>query len=225
MSFFRKRKAVKEQARKDAEAAAEAARKIAGLRAFVETLIDPDESLPQARSAELDKYFDEHKIEPEDVPADLSRTIILASANAGNLVARQTLLLLRQGEVAYIDQPAFLLKEVVRREFQAGSQGISVPLGSGIRYRIGAVRGQAVTIGTEVQTADTGVLTVTNQRVVYHGGRRTLEFAFPKLVALTAYSDAIALGVTKRQSTSSFRVEDPPFLAGMIRAAFIAASS
>jgi hypothetical protein len=134
-------------------------------------------------------------------------------------------LLLKRGEVAYANESASLLKEVAQREFRGGSQGVSVPLGGGVRYRVGAMRGQMVTIGTQWQTADTRILTVTNQRVVYHGGRKTLEFAFAKLVALKAYSDAIDLGVTNRQSTSSFRVDDPEFVAGMILAAVTASNS
>lgn len=64
------------------------------------------------------------------------------------------------------------------------------------------------------------MLTVTDQRVVYHGGRKTLEFPFAKLATLNVYTDAIDLGVTSRQPTSSFRATDPELLAAMIHAAF-----
>ena len=225
MSFFTKRKAAKEQAQREAEAAEERARKGDGLRAFVETLIDPDGSLSKERDDDLDDYMKEHSIATAEVPPDVARTLAVAYANGGNFVQRPTTLLLKRGEVAYLDVAAALLKEVAKREFRGGSQGLSVPLGGGFRYRIGAMRGQLVTIGTEWQTADTGTLTVTNHRVVYHGGRKTLEFSFTKLVALTVYSDAIDLGVTNRQSTSSLRVPDPEFVAGMIRAAFAASNS
>jgi hypothetical protein len=50
-----------------------------------------------------------------------------------------------------------------------------------------------VTIGTHWATADTGALTVTDQRVVYHGGRKTLEFLFTKLATINVYTDAIDL--------------------------------
>jgi hypothetical protein len=94
-----------------------------------------------------------------------------------------------------------------------------VPLGHGIRYRTGAVRGHMVTIGTHWATADTGALTVTDQRIVYHGGRKTLEFLFTKLATVNVYTDAIDLGVTNRQTTSSFGVGDPELIAGIIHAA------
>jgi hypothetical protein len=185
MFFSKKRKAANEQARKDTEAAAGRARRIDGLRAFIETLIGPDGSMSLTGN-DLDDYFAEHDIQPPDVAPDIVNTLTLAMANGGTLVGRGTTLLLNQGEVAYVDESASLLKEVAQREFRGGSQGVSLPLGGGIRYRVGAMRGQMVTIGTQWQTADTGILTVTNQRVVYHGGRKTLEFAFTKLAAITA---------------------------------------
>jgi hypothetical protein len=224
MRFFKKRKAAKEQAREEARAAAEQAQKLEGLRAFVETLIGPDGSMSPSGS-DLDDYMREHGIAAADVPQDVANTLTLALANGGTFVKCTTTLLLKQDEIAYVDEPASLLKEVAEREFRGGSQGVSVPLGGGVRYRVGAVRGHMVTIGTHWQTADTGILTVTDRRVVYHGGRRTLEFTFARLVTLNTYSDAIDLGVTNRQSTSSFRIADPQFVAGMIRAAFSANTS
>ena len=67
--------------------------------------------------------------------------------------------------------------------------------------------------------ADSGALPVTDRRAVYHGGRKTLEFPFAKLATLNVYTDAIDLGVTSRQATSSFAVSDPELVAGMIHAA------
>jgi hypothetical protein len=63
---------------------------------------------------------------------------------------------------------------------------------------------------------------VTNQRVVFHGGRKTLEFPFPKLATLNAYRDGIELGVTSRQTTSRFRGVDGEYMAAMIKAMFVA---
>lgn len=224
MFFFKKRKAARARARKEAETAAEQAQRLDGLRVFVDSLVGPDGSM-SSDGSDLDEYLEQHGIQPADVPVDVTNTLTLALANRGTLVACPTTLLLKRGEVAYVNTSASLLKEVAKREFRGGSQGVSVPLGGGVRYRVGAMRGEMVTIGSHWETADTGVLTVTNQRVVYHGGRKTLEFLFSKLAALTAYRDAIDLGVTNRQSTSSFRVNDPQYVAGMIRAAFTASQS
>lgn len=43
---------------------------------------------------------------------------------------------------------------------------------------------------------------MTHERVVYDGARKTLElFGFDRLATLNVYCDAIALGVTSRQTT------------------------
>jgi hypothetical protein len=206
--MFEKRKAAKELVVKTDE-----------LRAFVESLIEDDGTLPEGAEHRLAVYMREHCIAPDGLPQDARDTMRLAMAASGEFAQIATTLLLKSGEVALEETPAGLLKEVTEREFQGGSRGFSVPLGHGVRYRAGAVRGHMVTIGTEWQVADTGLLTVTDQRVVYHGGRKTLEFLFAKLATLNAYSDAIDLGVTNRQTTSSFRVANPEVVSGIIRAA------
>jgi hypothetical protein len=46
-----------------------------------------------------------------------------------------------------------------------------------------------------------------------------LEFPFAKLATLNVYTDAIDLGVTTRQATSSFGTGDSELVAGIIHAA------
>ena len=132
------------------------------------------------------------------------------------LPSEQTTLILKKDERLLLDTPVSLLKEVADREFRGGSQGVSIPIGGGMRYRVGAVRGHMVTIGSHWEPVDEGQLTVTDQRIVYHGGRKTLEFPFSKLATLNVYSDAIDLGVTSRQTTSSFRTSHADLIAGII---------
>jgi hypothetical protein len=59
-----------------------------------------------------------------------------------------TTLILHKDETSLLDTPVALLKEVRDREFRGGSQGVSIPIGGGMRYRVGAVRGHMVTIGS-----------------------------------------------------------------------------
>lgn len=160
----------------------------------------------------------DHDVDLRDIP-DEWRGVRLGLAQAGYYIETETSLLLKRGECALLDAPVHLLKEVADREFRGGSRGVSVPLGHGVRFRTTGARGHMVTLGTHWVTADTGRLTVTDQRVVYHGGRKTIEFLFTKLATLNVYTDAIDLGVTSRQSTSSFRTADPELIAGMIHAA------
>ena len=216
--MFNKRKAAKEHA-------TEQAAKQAAVRQVLETLVAEDGSISDENTERFESYCSEQGfLGGSDVslelPIDVVRTFELARAYAGHFIEMDTTMLLKPGEVCYAEVGAGLLKEVAEREFRGGSQGISVPLGHGVRYRTGAFRGHMVTIGTHWQVVDSGMLTVTDKRVVYHGERKTLEFSFDKLATLNVYSDAIDLGVTSRQSTSSFRIMSAPeFVADMIRAA------
>ena len=145
--------------------------------------------------------------------------VLVGLAAGGHFIRRDTTLLVKPGEAALWDEPAELLKEVTDREWRGRSSGVSVPIGLGIRYRVGQSRGHMVTLGTHWTSADSGVLTVTDQRVVYHGTRKTLEFSYKKLGTLNVYSDALTLGVTTRQATSTLRLESPVLVGGLIQAA------
>jgi hypothetical protein len=188
-------------------------------RAIAARVPGPDGVVSIEGLREFLQYLADHEVDPNEV-ADEVIALRLGFAEGGCFLTTSTTLLLKQGESALLDVQVQLLKEVTDREFHGGSQGVSIPIGAGVRYRVGAVRGHMVTIGTHWTTADTGTLTVTDQRIVFHGGRKTLEFPFAKLVTLNVYTDAIDLGVTSRQSTSSFKAGNPAFLAGMIHAAF-----
>ncbi len=150
---------------------------------------------------------------------DIRDPVLLGLALGGHFVAGETTLMLKGGESGLWDEPVELLKEVTDREFRGRSSGVSIPIGMGVRYRVGQSRGHMVTVGTHWDTADTGVLTVTDQRVVYHGTRKTLEFPYKKLATLQAFTDAVGLGVTSRQTTSTFRMRRAELVAGLIQAA------
>jgi hypothetical protein len=155
-----------------------------------------------------------------EMDRDIAKDVRIGLAQGGVfLVPCETSLILKKNETALLDTPVSLLKEVADRELRGASQGVSIPIGGGMRYRVGAVRGHMVTVGTHWAVADEGALTVTDHRIVYHGGRKTLEFPYPKLATINVYSDAIDLGVTTRQSTSSFSTPDADLIAGMIHGA------
>jgi hypothetical protein len=89
--------------------------------------------------------------------------------------------------------------------WQGRSQGFSFPIGdTGVRYRVGGTRGHYVP-GNETPTAiDTGVVTITDQRVVFQGPKQTREWNFSKLVGYEHYDSPAwtALQVSNRQKTS-----------------------
>jgi hypothetical protein len=112
------------------------------------------------------------------------------------------------------------MKEVTIREWQAGSVGISVPLGErGIRVRVGGTRGRNVVVGTELQVADTGVLWITSRRAIFTGARKTVEMQFVKLANLTVFENGVQFHVTNRQTPSLFTVRNGEVVAAVVNAA------
>ena len=91
--------------------------------------------------------------------------------------------------------------------FSGGSQGFSIPLVAGIRFRVGSFKGQ-MTPGVEMQMdKDQGMVKLTNQRLIFAGPIATTEWAFSKL--LSSFSnpdrDDFIFGVSNRQKSSGIR--------------------
>jgi len=114
-------------------------------------------------------------------------------------------ILAKKGEVVHYECPANLMKEVGVRQYQGGYSGFSFPIGkTGIRYRVGATKGHSVQVGTQLQVADSGLLSITNKRVVYTGSRKTVDMPYSRLINLTAYSDGIQFHLSNRVNASLF---------------------
>jgi hypothetical protein len=152
--------------------------------------------------------------------ADVMKQLILARANDGRLApAVETMFMAQRGEEVYAEFPGQTLKEQAVREFRGAGSGLSIPIGGGVRFRTGAGRGRMVTLGTQIVPADEGYLAVTSKRAVFVGRRKTIEHRYDKLVSLQTYTDAVALGVTNRQTTTLVRVDDGPYVAAFVAAA------
>lgn len=89
-------------------------------------------------------------------------------------------------------------------QFRATSQGFSIPVVAGIRYRVGATRG-TYTSGDPIQAyAEVGDVFLTTQRVMFNGMFNTKEWAFSKWngAATSADEDDFIFHVSNRQKTS-----------------------
>jgi hypothetical protein len=138
-------------------------------------------------------------------PNLLSR-LVVAKVNDGRLSEiSEPHIIRKRGEVVHLELAAELLKEVAVREFRAGSQGLSFQVAKGVRYRVGAMRGHMVTVGTEMQVQDTGTLAVTSQRVAYLGSAKASEILFTKLMGMEVFTDGIRLQASNRQNPLLFR--------------------
>ena len=91
--------------------------------------------------------------------------------------------------------------------FSGGSQGFSIPLVAGIRFKVGSFQGRMIP-GVEMQMdKDQGMVKLTNQRLIFAGPIATTEWVFSKL--LSSFSnpdrDDFIFGVSNRQKSSGIR--------------------
>jgi len=88
--------------------------------------------------------------------------------------------------------------------YVGSSQGFSIPLVGGIRYRVGAQRGTFVP-GDEVQAyKEVGQVLLTTERVLFNGQMNTKEWSFAKWngASTTADESDYIFHVSNRQKTS-----------------------
>ena len=159
----------------------------------------------------------DHHILLGEIP-DVLRTVCLGLAQGGCFVQVDTALFSRRTKARCSSLPLTCSKKSPTASFEEApkaSVSPSVMEPATAQVRCGAKWSRS---GLTGRAADSGVLTVTDQRIVYHGGRKTLD-SFRQLATLNVYADAIDLGVTNRQSTPSFADSDPELVAGMIHAA------
>lgn len=146
--------------------------------------------------------------------------LFVAMVNDGRLPqSTDSDMVLKKGEVVHLVEPATLLKEVIQREFQMGSRGYSFRVMKGVSYRIGSSRGRMVEVGRSFEDVDQGQLTVTSQRAVYTGLRKTIEMPYTKVLDLNVYTDAIQVHLSNRQNPPTFRVSSGTLVAAAINAA------
>ena len=114
---------------------------------------------------------------------------------------------LKKGEVAYFIMDGVGLVEPRRAPSQwvGGSQGVSFKIAKGVRYRVGQTRGHIVPGEERPTVIDSGIGVVTNQRMVFVGGKRSTEWAYAKLLGFSLEMDGMAIfNVSNRQKASGF---------------------
>jgi hypothetical protein len=88
--------------------------------------------------------------------------------------------------------------------WQGGYSGFSFRVARGVRWHVGGTRGHYVA-GAEVPTPiDTGVASITDQRVVFQGNKQSREWLFAKLLGYQHGTDLpwTAIQVANRQTVS-----------------------
>jgi hypothetical protein len=129
----------------------------------------------------------------------------LLAVASGQSPSGITALILKKGElgVAQITNVGLIEDRKGAGQWQGASQGVSFPIGHiagrPVRYRVSGSRGHYVQ-GAPVPTAvDSGTLTITNQRIVYQGAKKTAECTFAKLLGIQHGAGGLSISVSNRQ--------------------------
>jgi hypothetical protein len=150
----------------------------------------------------------------------------VAKLNDGRLpVVEDPNLMTRRGELVHVETSAALMKEIAVREWRGGSSGVSFRVAKGVRYHVGSTRGHMVTVGTQLQMADTGILAITNQRCAYLGSRKTVDMPYSKLLGMQLFTDAISFSLSNRQNAPLIKVTTNTDVLGALINAAIQAQS
>ncbi len=97
-------------------------------------------------------------------------------------------------------------------QYVGGSSGVSIPIGGGIRFRVGAMKGQVIP-GQELQVdKDQGVVMLTTERLIFSGPMHSREWNFDKLLHLSTTDDDsdYFISVSNRQKSSGVRFDPAP---------------
>ena len=132
---------------------------------------------------------------------------IFTAASAGSQPDDQSLVQKKGELVLWTGQGIYHVAGRTPSTYSGGSQGFSIPLVAGIRYRVGSFKGSMIP-GVEMQMdKDQGMVKLTNQRLIFAGPIATTEWAFAKLLSSFSNPDRtdFIFGVSNRQKSSGLR--------------------
>ena len=109
-------------------------------------------------------------------------------------------IIMNNDEQCHFYAGANLLEERMVRNHVGGS----VRIMRGVWLR----QGQAESHG-EIRHIDYGGLLLTNQRLIFDGGRKKIEYKLPKILSVTEYADGIQIGSTSRKKSQIYAVDEP----------------
>jgi hypothetical protein len=132
---------------------------------------------------------------------------IFTAASQGDEPNDQSLVQKKGELVLWTGQAIYHVTGRTPSRYSGGSQGFSIPLVAGIRYRVGSFRGTMIP-GEEMQMdKDQGMVKLTNQRLIFAGPIATTEWAFSKILSTFSNPDRtdFIIGVSNRQKSSGLR--------------------
>ena len=155
--------------------------------------VGEDNYLTEEEENELIALRKKLNLSEADVSHTLKNLIVLkkfTSIQDGNLPILQTNLLLKKNEVCHYQGYFDLMEQKSKTSYVGGSRGVSFRIAKGVSYRVGAFKGDRI---TEVYNdiTDTGILCITNQRIIFSGNIKNITYSLKKIVNMVTYKDGI----------------------------------
>ena len=123
-----------------------------------------------------------------------------------------TNIILKPDERAFYSTRSILYETRAVRQYQAAHSGVRVAKG----VYIGGTSGRSIS-SQQWSKLDTGLLTITNKRLVFVGGREDRTVPLNKVVSVNANLSQIVLSVEGRQKAMVFDVPNPLIASAIIR--------
>jgi hypothetical protein len=152
---------------------------------------------------------EEHQAVLQEWSSHLAELQQLFAIASGNSSAGVTTLMLKPGEIgiAQVTQVALVEDRKGAGQWKGSSQAVSFPIakigGRSVRYRVGATRGHYVQGAAIPTKVDIGTMTITSQRIVYQGSKKTSECLFTKLLGIQHEPDRITISVSNQQKPTT----------------------
>ena len=123
-----------------------------------------------------------------------------------------TNIILKPDERAFYSTRSILYETRAVIQYQAAHSGVRVAKG----VYIGGTSGRSIS-SQQWSKLDTGLLTITNKRLVFVGGREDRTVPLNKVVSVNANLSQIVLSVEGRQKAMVFDVPNPLIASAIIR--------
>jgi len=168
-----------------------------------------DRKAKRAAKAATNEYNRLHTIWQEDVDTLTKLITVFTAASNGEDSVPNTLMQKKGEHTLWSATGIFHETGRTPSTYVGGSSGVSIPVVAGIRFRVGATKGQIIP-GEELQIdKDRGVVMLTTERLIFTGPTKTQEWNFDKLLQLSTNDDEsdYFINVSNRQKTSGVRFD------------------
>jgi hypothetical protein len=168
-----------------------------------------DRKAKRAAKAVTNEYNRLHAIWQEDFDTLTKLITVFTAASNGEDSVPNTLMQKKGEHTLWSATGIFHETGRTPSTYVGGSSGVSIPVVAGIRFRVGATKGQIIP-GEELQIdKDRGVVMLTTERLIFTGPTKTQEWNFDKLLQLSTNEDETDyfISVSNRQKTSGVRFD------------------